>query len=130
MLVTKRADRTILVVDDADDIRDMYAHFLSSEGFKVALASNGQEAVDKALEVLPTVILMDLALPIMGGLEATKSIKSHPKTRHIPVILVTAQVRKGPAAVIEAGCEGFLVKPCALPDIVAEIERVLKRAED
>jgi two-component system cell cycle response regulator DivK len=120
-------DRTILVVDDMAEAREMCATFLAHEGFRVALASNGQEAVEKASELLPNLVLMDLSLPVMGGLEATKRIKSDPRTQHIPVVLLTGQVRSGPAAVIEAGCEGFLVKPAAPKDIVAEIERVLKR---
>jgi len=121
-------NKTILVVDDVADIREMCARYLASEGFRVALAVNGQDAVDKAFQIVPTLILMDLSLPVMGGLEATKRIKSDPRTQHIPVILLTAQVRSGSAAVIEAGCEGFLVKPSAPRDIIAEIERVLKRA--
>ncbi|MNC91811.1 Response regulator UvrY [compost metagenome] len=72
---------------------------------------------------------MDLSLPVMGGLEATKRIKSDPKTQHIPVVLLTAQVRRGPAAVIEGGFEGFLVKPAAPKEIIREIERVLKRVQ-
>jgi two-component system cell cycle response regulator DivK len=121
-------DRTILVVDDMDEAREMCAQYLTHEGFRVAVASNGQEAVEKTSQILPTLVLMDLSLPVMGGLEATKRIKSDPRTQHIPVILLTAQVRSGSAAVIEGGCEGFLVKPAAPRDIVAEIERVLKRA--
>ena len=121
-------EKTILIVDDIDDVREMCAVFLTHEGFRVAVASNGQEAVDKALQVMPSLILMDLSLPVMGGLEATKRIKSDPRTRHIPVILLTAHVKNGPAVVIEAPCEGFLLKPSAPREVVAEIERVLKRA--
>src|SRR5689334_14340615 len=119
---------TILVVDDVEEVREMCAQYLAHEGYGVAVASNGQEAVAKTTEILPTAVLMDLSLPVMGGLEATKRIKSDPRTQHIPVILLTAQTRSGSAAVIESGCEGFLVKPAAPRDIVAEIERVLKRA--
>jgi len=121
--------RTILVVDDAEDFREMCARYLLLEGFRVYVASNGLQAVNKACEILPSLILMDLALPVMGGLEAIKRIKSDERTRHIPIILLTGQVRGGPAAVIEAQCEGFLVKPCALKQIVEEIQRVLKRAK-
>ena len=121
-------ERTILVVDDVDDVRDTCAHYLEHEGFQVAVASNGKEAVAKTSEILPSLVLMDLSLPVMGGLEATKRIKSDPRTQHIPVVLLTAQTRNGSAAVIEAGCEGFLVKPAAPKEIIAEIERVLKRA--
>ena len=120
-------DKTILVVDDNDDIRDAYRHFLVLGGFKVTVASNGQEAVEMALETLPDLILMDLSLPVLGGLEATRQIKSDIRTQHIPIILITAHVRKGPSAVIESGCEGFLVKPCSSTALRTEIERVLKR---
>lgn len=121
-------EKTILVVDDNDEIREVYCRFLVLEGYKVTVASNGQEAVEKALETRPHLILMDLTLPIMGGLEATRRIKSDVKTQHIPVILITAYVRKGPSAVIESGCEGFLVKPCSPTALRTEIDRVLKRA--
>jgi CheY-like chemotaxis protein len=121
-------DKTILVVDDNDEIRDAYCRFLSLEGYKVTVASNGQEAVEKALEIRPHLILMDLSLPVLGGLEATRQIKSDTTTQHIPVILITGHVRKGPSAVIEAGCEGFLVKPCSPTALRSEIDRVLKRA--
>jgi CheY-like chemotaxis protein len=121
-------NKTILVVDDMAEARDMCALYLEHEGFRVAVASNGQEAVDKTVELLPNLVLMDLSLPVMGGLEATRRIKNDPKTQHIPVVLLTAHVRSGPAAVIEAGCDGFLVKPAAPKEIVKEIERVLKRA--
>jgi CheY-like chemotaxis protein len=121
-------DTTILVVDDMDEVREMIAYYLTHEGYHVAVARDGREAVEKTSQLLPHVVLMDLALPVMGGLEATKRIKSDPKTQHIPVILLTAQTRSGSAAVIEAGCDGFLVKPAAPREIVAEIERVLKRA--
>jgi CheY-like chemotaxis protein len=121
-------DTTILVVDDMDEVREMIAYYLTHEGYHVAVARDGREAVEKTSQLLPHVVLMDLALPVMGGLEATKRIKSDPRTQHIPVILLTAQTRSGSAAVIEAGCDGFLVKPAAPREIVAEIERVLKRA--
>jgi two-component system cell cycle response regulator DivK len=121
-------ERTILIVDDAQDFRETCALFLSLEGFRVLAADNGKEAVEMASDTLPTLILMDLSLPVMDGLEASKRIKHDKKTRHIPVILLTGHTSKGARAVIEAGCEGFLVKPCTPKKIVEEIERVLRRS--
>jgi two-component system cell cycle response regulator DivK len=120
-------DKTILIVDDADDVRQTCALYLSYEGFSVVEAADGKEAVEQAIEALPQLILMDLSLPVMSGLEATKLIKADERTRQIPVILMTAHVRRGPSAVIEAGCEGFLVKPAEPKAILAEINRVLAR---
>jgi two-component system cell cycle response regulator DivK len=119
--------KTILIVEDSADVGAMYAQFLALEGFHVVIAHDGQEGVEKAAELLPTLILMDLSLPVLNGLEAAKQIRHDPKTRHIPVILVTGEVRRGPSAVIEAECDGFLVKPCTPKAMLSEIQRVLRR---
>ena len=120
-------ERTILLVEDSDDVREMSAQFLQSEGFNVVVASNGQEAVDLAERLQPDLILMDLNLPVMNGRAAAKRIKTDPATDRIPIILLTAYGREGSNAVIEAGCDGFLTKPADPKEIVTEIERVLKR---
>ena len=115
----------VLVADDYADDREMYAHFLNKKGFRVALASNGLEALRKIGHLLPDVVIMDLSLPIMGGWEVTAKLKSDDKTKHIPVVILTAHALEGASTVIESGCEGFLIKPCLPDDLVKEIVRVL-----
>ena len=118
----------ILIVDDMPDIRDMYAEYLSGQGFRPEVATNGFEALSKATVMSPDVIVMDLNLPELDGWEATRRLKANDLTRSIPVIALTGlSVRYSKAAALEAGCDGFLTKPC-YPDALAdEIRRVLRR---
>src|SRR6185369_7482314 len=95
-------------------------------GFRVAEARNGFEALESAQSLLPDIILMDLALPRMDGWEATRRLKSDPRTRHIPIVALTGHALAGHAeGAREAGCDAFVTKPC-LPDaLVTEIKRLL-----
>src|SRR5262249_15295979 len=79
----------ILVVDDYQDAREMYAEYLQFSGFRVAEARNGNEAVDQAFALKPDLILMDLSLPGMDGWEATRQLKADERTRNIPVVALT-----------------------------------------
>jgi CheY-like chemotaxis protein len=116
----------ILVVDDFADNREMFTEFLAFSGFRVAEASTGREAVDRAFQLLPDVILMDLSLPELDGLEATRYLKSDERTKRIPIVALTGHVLAGHSREAkEAGCDAFLAKPC-LPDaLVSEIRRIL-----
>ena len=125
-----REQPLVLVVEDYQDAREMYAAYLQFSGFDVAEASNGIEAVEKTHELLPDIVLMDLALPRMDGWEATRRLKNDPYTRHIPIVALTGHALAGHAeGAREAGCDAFVTKPC-LPDaLVAEIRRLLDSAE-
>ena len=116
----------VLVVEDYQDAREMYAAYLTFSGFRVAEATNGVEAIDKTVELLPDIILMDLALPRMDGWEATRRLKMDERTKHIPIVALTGHALAGHAeGARQAGCDAFVTKPC-LPDaLVAEIERML-----
>src|SRR5271157_3922858 len=89
----------ILIVDDFKDDREMYAHYLTRSGFRVSLATDGQEAMDKAFQLLPDLILMDLWLPQIGGWEAIRQLKANDKTRDIPIVVLTARVFVSASAV-------------------------------
>src|SRR5204862_74124 len=78
-----------LVVEDYQDAREMYAAYLQFSGFDVAEAGNGIEAIEKTQELLPDIVLMDLALPKMDGWEATRRLKNDPRTRHIQIVAMT-----------------------------------------
>src|SRR5918992_2526188 len=79
----------VLVVEDYQDAREMYAAYLTFSGYRVAEATNGVEAVEKTIELMPDIILMDLALPRMDGWEATRRLKLDERTRHIPIVALT-----------------------------------------
>lgn len=116
----------ILVVEDYDDAREMYVEYLTFTGFRVEAATNGLEAIEMATRLIPDLVLMDLALPKLDGWEATRRLKSDPKTSHIPVIALTGHALAGHAErAREAGCDSFITKPCVPDELVAEISRVL-----
>jgi len=121
-----REQPLVLVVEDYQDAREMYAAYLQFSGFEVAEAGNGIEAIEKTRALLPDIVLMDLALPRMDGWEATRRLKNDELTRHIPIVALTGHALAGHAeGAREAGCDAFVTKPC-LPDaLVAEIKRLL-----
>ncbi len=116
----------VLVVEDYQDAREMYAAYLQFSGYRVAEASNGLEALEKTRELMPDIILMDLALPKMDGWEATRRLKADDQTKHIPIVALTGHALAGHAeGARQAGCDSFVTKPC-LPDaLVTEIQRML-----
>ena len=116
----------VLVVDDFQDNREMFAELLGLSGFRVAQAENGREALDRAFALLPDLVLMDLSLPELDGWEATRRLKSDPRTRHIPVIVLTGHVLADHSREArDAGCDAFLTKPCLPEVLVVEVQRVL-----
>ena len=119
------ADCKVLVVDDYDDAREMYAEYLEFLGYQVQTARDGQEALQMAQQSHPDVILMDLSLPVVSGWEATRQLKLDARTRHIPVMALTGHVLPAHSEKAkEAGCDEFVSKP-ALPDTVADKIRAL-----
>ena len=118
----------VLVVDDYQDAREMYAEYLSFSGFRVAEASNGLEAVEKAFSLRPDVILMDLSLPGMDGWAATRQLKTDERTRAIPVVALTGHALAGASdGARQAGCDAFVTKPCLPDELVVEVRRMLDR---
>jgi two-component system, cell cycle response regulator DivK len=116
----------ILVVDDVADNRDVTSHFLRFSKYEVIEAVEGEEALRIARERLPDVIIMDLALPRMSGFEATRRLKDDPRTKHIPVIALTATSDiDGEERARESGCVRYLVKPCPHATLARAIRECL-----
>lgn len=116
----------ILVVDDYDDAREMYAEYLQFCGYRVVEARTGNEALEQAFTMKPDLILMDLSLPGMDGWEATRQLKADDRTRHIPVVALTGHALAGASdGAKKAGCDSFVTKPCLPDDLVVEIRRML-----
>ena len=126
--MTDQQPPLILVVDDYQDAREMYAEYLQFSGFRVAEARNGNEAVDQAFALKPDLILMDLSLPGMDGWEATRRLKADESTRHIPIVALTGHALAGASdGAKKAGCDSFVTKPCLPDDLVVEVRRMLNR---
>jgi CheY-like chemotaxis protein len=121
----------ILVVDDFEDNRAMYVEYLQFQGFRVAEAVNGEEAVARTLALSPTVVVMDLSLPVMDGWEATRRIKADPKTAGIRVIALTGHAEPAHAKkALDAGCDDFVAKPCLPEDLLKKIREHLRPPAD
>ena len=128
--MTDQQSPLILVVDDYQDAREMYAEYLQFSGFRVAEAKNGNEAVEQALALKPALILMDLSLPGMDGWEATRRLKADETTRHIPIVSLTGHALAGASeGAKRAGCDSFVTKPCLPDDLVVEVRRMLSTAK-
>lgn len=110
----------VLVVDDSADIRELWRLWLTFWGFSVEMASNGHEAVAKAFTSPPDLILMDLWMPVVDGLEAIKQLQADGRTSRIPVLALSAQSQTPDArTALAAGAYGFVNKPCD-PDVLLE----------
>lgn len=122
------ANESILVIEDDHDIRELVKYHLSRDGFRVAEAPDGLEGLAKAREQTYDLILLDLMLPELGGLEICKLLKENPLTAQVSVIMVTA---KGSEADIvrglEMGADDYVVKPFAPKLLVARVKAVLRR---
>ena len=127
-IMTQTVQPLVLVVEDYQDAREMYAAYLQFSGYRVAEATNGLEAIEKTVELLPDIILMDLALPRMDGWEATRRLKLDERTRHIPIVALTGHALAGHAeGARQAGCDSFVTKPC-LPDALGRRDSADARA--
>lgn len=112
----------ILVVDDDPNSRKIIELMLSSQGYSLLFAENGREAVARAGDSLPELILMDVLMPIMNGHEATRLLKADPRTQRIPVVALTALAfATDRQEALAAGCDDYLSKPftrCELLEVV------------
>jgi CheY-like chemotaxis protein len=121
-----RTQPTVLVVDDSPDTREMYGSYLGHQGFGVFTAPDGHEAVELALAHRPDVIVMDLAMPRLNGISAVHRLKQHPRTRTIPVIILTGYAfRAIQQGALEAGADVFLTKPCLPEDLERHVRGLL-----
>jgi two-component system cell cycle response regulator DivK len=117
---------TILIVEDNEMNRDMLSRRLSRRGFTVIVAGDGAEGLAAAVANRPDVVLMDLSLPGVDGLEATRRLRADPATASIPVIALTAHAMEADrAGALEAGCSDFDTKPVDLDRLLRKIEAVL-----
>jgi len=122
----------ILIVEDNPLNMRLIEMTLRPKGYELLKATDGEEALEMAIREKPDLILMDIYLPKVSGLEVTRRLRQMPAFNHIPIIAVTAHAMKGDKEkIIEAGCDAYLPKPIntrQLPEVVAEM--LLKRQKD
>ena len=109
----------------------MYTEYLEFSGFDVVEAENGMEALQRAIDAAPDIILMHLSRPVMDGWEATRRLKADKRTASIPVVALTGHALAGISeGAKRAGCDAFVTKPCLPEDLVKEIRRILETTAD
>ena len=123
----QRTSDLVLVVEDDDEIRELLRLELETEGFAVFTVTNGAKAVIAAREQKPDIILMDIQMPVMNGVEATRTIKNEPDIKHIPILMVTVLETKDDVIQgLEAGAIDYIIKPFFLPELKARLKAVLR----
>lgn len=130
-LNTKRIGHraTVLVVDDDRACREMYAAALRAAGYDVEEAHNGNQALSKASEQPPAIVVTDLALPGLDGFLLTRKLREQPSTGALPIIAITGYggFVGDTERAVQAGCNVVLTKPCDSDRLVEEVERLLSR---
>ena len=118
----------ILVVDDEEDILELVRFNLSKEGYQVLCAATGERAVEIARAELPDLMVLDLMLPGMDGLEVTKFLKNNPETQNIPIVMLTAKGEESDVVTgLELGADDYVTKPFSPRILLARVKAVLRR---
>ena len=120
----------ILLVEDNEMNRDMLSRRLQRRGYEVVIATDGEEGIAKARTEMPSLILMDMSLPVLDGWEASRRLKAATETRSIPILAITAHAMSGDwHKAIEAGCDDYDTKPIEFPRLLKKIQALLKQGE-
>ena len=119
---------TILIVEDSPEGRDIYATALEAAGYAVVQAEDGAAGIRVATETPPDLVVMNISMPHVNGVDAVEILKAHPATEHVPIVVVTGHgqtpaIREG---AWEAGCDDFLAKPVSPKDLVAAVASCLE----
>ena len=122
------AKETILVVEDEEDIRELIRYNLEKEGYRIREAGTGEEALSTIHDNLPSLVLLDLMLPELDGLEVCKRIKQESVARHVPIVMLTAKGEESDiVAGLEVGADDYITKPFSPRVLVARVRAVLRR---
>ncbi len=120
--------KKILIVEDNLDIIYIHRRIVQNLGYDFILAVNGKEAVEMAATQLPDLILLDIMLPEMDGLEAARQIRKNPKTHFIPILAVTARITlEDKEDCLRNGCDDYLAKPFTHLQLSSRIEKLLRQ---
>jgi len=118
--------RRVLIIDDEVSLRTMIGMFFQEMGFEVLEASSGDHGIQIAEEKSPDIILLDIMMPGMSGVDTLRYLRELPQTRKTPIIMVTAKrMVEDVERCLEAGANDFVQKPFQMPDLLSKIERIL-----
>lgn len=123
------AKQTILLIEDEQSIAELVKYNLEQEGCVALHADNGAQGVELAIEESPDLVLLDLMLPGMSGLDVCKTLRQNPKTKNIPIIMLTAKSEEIDKVIgLELGADDYVTKPFSPRELVARIKAVIRRS--
>ena len=118
----------VLVVEDEDALSTLLEYNLAKEGYRVAVAADGEEALIKADETLPDLVILDWMLPKVSGIEVCRRLRARPETRNLPIIMLTARVEETDRVRgLDTGADDYVVKPFSMSELTARVRAVLRR---
>jgi len=124
----KAVTTKILVVDDSSTVRMLQTTTMKGEGYEVEEAANGVEALKRILEFRPDIVLMDVVMPEMGGIQCLRQIKAHPQIKHTKVIMVTTLgEEENIETAFASGCDDYVTKPIRKLDLLTKIRTLLEK---
>lgn len=122
------AKERILVVDDEEDLQELVEYNLSKEGYRVTCVSTGEQAIREARTQAPALIVLDLLLPNVDGLEVCKILKQDSRTKHIPIVMLTAKSEEADHVTgLELGADDYITKPFSPRVLLARVKAALRR---
>lgn len=122
--------KKILIIEDERDIRELVTHYLTKEGYRVESVSDGAKGLSLARTLNPDLIILDLMLPELDGLEVCKKLRADPKTVAVPIIMLTAKGEETDKIVgLELGADDYLTKPFSPKELTARVKALLRRTE-
>jgi two-component system alkaline phosphatase synthesis response regulator PhoP len=123
------ARERILVVDDEEDLLELVNYNLTKEGYRVRCVASGEEAITEARQTVPDLIVLDLLLPSVDGLEICRTLKGDSRTAHVPILMLTAKSEESDVvAGLELGADDYMTKPFSPRVLLARIRALLRRA--
>ena len=129
--IMKKKDIKILLVDDEKDILEIVGYNLSQEGYQISTASNGREAIAKAKKELPQLIILDVMMPEMDGIEACENIRKIPELQNTIITFLTARSEDySQVAGFDAGADDYIAKPIKPKVLVSKVKALLRRLKD
>ncbi len=129
--IMKKRNTKILLVDDEPDILEIVGYNLSQEGYQIITASNGKEAITKAKSEIPDLIIMDVMMPVMDGMEACENIRKIPELNHVIVTFLTARSEDySQVAGFDAGADDYITKPIKPKLLVSKVKALLRRSKE
>ncbi|HMP77205.1 MAG TPA: response regulator [Kiritimatiellia bacterium] len=122
------AKKTILLIEDDEDIQELVSFHLGKEGYTINVVGAGEAALDAARKHVPDLILLDLMLPGIDGLQVCRNFRNEPKTSHIPIVMVTAKGEETDVVTgLEVGADDYITKPFSPKVLVARIRNIMRR---